>query len=256
MRRAPTLLAVIAAFVTIFSAISAARAASNPTIDDELHLQLTFSLWATSIDGSLQVENLKANVDACFSELIHDANYAFNPGAELTKGNWVLSFNMTFSKISSDLKTPIGTDLGVQSTIGSWYVLVGYTVLRHQFDNGMTLALTPGAGVQITYADNKIDPQFIPSQQATDTFFDPVIGGRIVLGLSRQLDWRTEGTIGGFGIGSQLTWSAGSYLDWKFAENFALSAGYRAMAWDYDLSASHVDLILHGPWIGLTWKPF
>src|SRR5262245_38988447 len=141
MRRVPTFVALLVASGTfLISSTVPARAASEPAIDDELHLQITFSLWATSIDGSMTVKNLSADLNACFSELIHDADYAFNPGVEITKGNWLFVFDMTISKISDDQKTAIGTNLGVQSTIGAWDLLIGYTVFRHRFDNGMTLA--------------------------------------------------------------------------------------------------------------------
>jgi hypothetical protein len=46
------------------------------------------------------------------------------------------------------------------------------------------------------------------------------------------------------------------YLDWEFVNSLSLGVGYRALAWDYDLGPGDTDLILHGPWIGLTWRPF
>jgi hypothetical protein len=114
----------------------------------------------------------------------------------------------------------------------------------------------PVIGGQQTYFDGKIKLGPFPSQQDTVTFFDPIVGGRVAWEFVPHLTWRTEGTIGGFGVGSNLTWSAGTYLDWQFHRSLALSFGYRALAWDYDVGGSDTNLLLHGPWIGLTWQLF
>ena len=251
-RCVPALLALLA----LVSLPVVADAAEAPT-DDELHLNLTFGVWATSVDASMQVNNLSGDADVCFTDLLQSANYAFNPGAELTKGNWIFDFDMTISQLSDSQAGPLGlADVDVEATIGAWNFMVGYCLLRKELDNGMNLTLTLAAGALLTYSDTKVDPELLQSQQESVIFIDPVVGGRIVLGLTPQLNWRTEGTIGGFGVGSDLTWSAGSYLDWKFAEHFSLNIGYRALYWDYDLGTVNAEILLHGPWLGVTWNVF
>ena len=224
--------------------------------DDKLHLAMTFSLWATSANGTFGVRDQNADIDACFSDLIKHASYAFNPSIELWKGKWEFIFAMTLSKLHDNGKSPLGTDVDVASTIGAFDFLVGYSVIQTRFENDMTLVVTPVIGAQVTYVDAEIDPEFLQKRTSSTTFVDPIIGCRTVWGFAPRLDLRAEGTIGGFGIGSNLTWSAGMYLDWEFVNSFSLGVGYRALAWDYDLGPGDTDLILHGPWIGLTWRPF
>jgi hypothetical protein len=228
----------------------------NQAFDDELHLQVTFSLWATSLNGSMGVDDEKTDFDICFSDLIQHANYAFNPGAELSKGNWLLAFYMTLAKLSVSQTAADGRSLDTQSTIGAWDLVIGYSVIREHDAQGKSFTLTPVVGAQLAYVDAKLKHGDDPSVQDSETFCDPIVGGRVVWGFAPHLDWRTEGTIGGFGVGSQLTWSAGSYFDWQFSNSFALGVGYRALALNYDLGDSDTNLIMHGPWIGLTWDLF
>ena len=43
-----------------------------------------------------------------------------------------------------------------------------------------------------------------------------------------------RGDIGGFGVGSDLTWQVFPYLDWRFAKWGSLQAGYRWLYMDYE----------------------
>jgi len=228
----------------------------SQAFDDQLHLQATFSFWLTSANGSFGVGPFTSDFDVCFSELIKHADYAFNPSAELTRGNWLLGLYATYSKLSISRGLRTGGDINTQMTIGAFDAVVGYSIIREHSADGTSFTLTPVAGAQLSTIDGKIKPGNLTSRSNTLTFVDPIVGGRVVWGFAPHLAWRTEGTIGGFGVGSQLTWSAGTYLDWQFSNSFALSAGYRALAWEYNLGRVDTNMTLHGPWIGLTWDLF
>jgi hypothetical protein len=54
-------------------------------------------------------------------------------------------------------------------------------------------------------------------------------------------------------VGSDLTWSAATYLDWKLSKSVTMNIGYRALAWDFENDKFLWDITLHGPWIGVTF---
>lgn len=70
--------------------------------------------------------------------------------------------------------------------------------------------------------------------------------------------WRftLRGEIGGFGIGSDLTWHALTWFTCQQSERFGWHVGYRAIAYDYEegqgRNYQHYDLLQHGPGIGVT----
>jgi hypothetical protein len=101
-----------------------------------------------------------------------------------------------------------------------------------------------------------LSPALVPSQSGDRSWVDPIIGVKIRQPLSEHFHVAAWGDIGGFGVESDLTWSATVVLGWDF-EMFNLAStlygGYRAIGWDYsDDSPTFVwDVVLHGPTLGL-----
>ena len=88
---------------------------------------------------------------------------------------------------------------------------------------------------------------------------DPFVGLRVRHELSPGKELQFLGDIGGFGVGSDLTWQlfAGYGFDfWKSSLHGVI--GYRALAVDYSQDdrgfKNNLDLILHGPVIGLSFR--
>ena len=63
--------------------------------------------------------------------------------------------------------------------------------------------------------------------------------------------------VGGFGAGSDLTWQAYPYLNWRFAKWGSAQLGYRWLGTDYETGSGgskfRYDAIVQGPQIGLTF---
>jgi hypothetical protein len=63
--------------------------------------------------------------------------------------------------------------------------------------------------------------------------------------------------VGGFGVGSDLTWQAFPYLDWSLAKSTSLQLGYRWLATDYEAGSGsslfRYDVLVQGPQVGLTF---
>ncbi len=75
----------------------------------------------------------------------------------------------------------------------------------------------------------------------------------MILRLSERWGVRGEADIGGFGVGSDLTWNAQAVLTYGFTvagyEAFA-AAGYRALYWDYKDGGFEWDVTMSGPILG------
>jgi hypothetical protein len=230
--------------------------------DDKLHLSVDLGLWATSTSGTVGALGFEADADADFTELVENLAFGAMGGVSLEKENWLVMFNGYYVRLEEDVSItgPLGGAFGgdIDATLGIADFALGYTVLRHTFDDGRRLALTPGVGVRYTSVSLDLNPDQASSFGNEKDWWDPYVGAQLVVGLNRQLDLRATGTIGGFGISgcSDLTWSAAAFLDWHFADSFTLNVGYRALSWDYEDGGFEWDLALHGPWLGLTWSAF
>jgi hypothetical protein len=85
----------------------------------------------------------------------------------------------------------------------------------------------------------------------TDDWWDPYLGLRGRYNLTRAFYLTAKGDIGGFGVGSQLTWTAEAALGIQLSRNIYSEIGYRAFAIDYERHGLVVDTITHGPQVTL-----
>ena len=66
------------------------------------------------------------------------------------------------------------------------------------------------------------------------TWFDPLITTRLRADINEKWLFQFRGDVGGFGIGSDLTWQLQAYAGYRFGKVFQLTAGYRILSIDYD----------------------
>jgi len=231
------------------------RGYSSEYDPDKLYMTARLGAWGISLSGKTGVRNLEASVNESFSDLIDDANFAAFPSFDISKGNWLLAFNGLYANLSESehIAGPLDHGFGADITenMGIVDVGIGYTIVRATTTTGNPITLTPMIGGRWTYLDLEVDPENLPSRSVNRGWFDPYIGLQCTVGLTRNLDWRAGGTVGGFGVGSQFTWSAATMFEWHFSEHVGLDIGYRVLAWDYDLGDFKWDMTLQGPWIGL-----
>lgn len=83
---------------------------------------------------------------------------------------------------------------------------------------------------------------------------DPLVGLRVLLPLTEKLSFQAQADIGGFGAGSDLTWSALATVNYVFTDRLSASVGYKALAVDYDHKGYVYDTRLSGPVLGMTYR--
>jgi hypothetical protein len=66
------------------------------------------------------------------------------------------------------------------------------------------------------------------------TWMDPLLITRFTARVKEKWLFQFRGDIGGFGIGSDLTWQLQAYAGYRFGKVFQLTAGYRYLSVDYD----------------------
>jgi len=66
------------------------------------------------------------------------------------------------------------------------------------------------------------------------TWMDPILITRLSATVKEKWLFQFRGDIGGFGIGSDLTWQLQGYAGYRFGKVFQLTAGYRYLSVDYD----------------------
>jgi hypothetical protein len=95
----------------------------------------------------------------------------------------------------------------------------------------------------------------LPTSAASDCWWiDPIIGLRGQVNFTRWLFAAGQADVGGFGVGSQITWNMQATLGVNFSRNIALETGYRYMYIDYDRDNLLYNVNMPGIFTGLIFK--
>jgi hypothetical protein len=99
-----------------------------------------------------------------------------------------------------------------------------------------------------------------------ESWIDPLVGAAFSRSLARRWDLEARGDVGGFGVGSKLTWSLEATIQWKLGRHLGLAGGYRVFDVDFDDQRTYTlpdggqvtppstyTTRTHGPTIGLTF---
>jgi hypothetical protein len=89
-------------------------------------------------------------------------------------------------------------------------------------------------------------------------WFDPLLVVRMKLPEAGKWQLQARSDIGGFGVGSDLTWQVQAYAGYRFTELFQLTVGYRALGIDYEKGADKdrlkYDVTTFGPVVKLGFN--
>jgi hypothetical protein len=85
----------------------------------------------------------------------------------------------------------------------------------------------------------------------TDDWWDPYVGLRGRYNLNEKFYLTAKGDIGGFTVGSDLSWTAEAAFGMQLSRNMFAEIGYRALGVDYRKDGLVMDTVTHGPQITL-----
>ena len=92
----------------------------------------------------------------------------------------------------------------------------------------------------------------------TQDWWDPIVGTQLSLPLAGEnLNMDGRFYLGGFGVGSDLTWQLFPSVNWRFNKAGSLRAGYRWLSTDYETGRGFrrfkYDVVTHGLQVGFSF---
>lgn len=272
-------------------ATAAAVKDTAPADPDPWRISATAYAWLMGVTGSTTVRGQVIDTNASFIDIVQksDSLAAFMAYAEFAKGPASFYTDFVFTRLGfgaaqTNYRNPlpglrITTSANAALTYQLFVIEMGGTYEVHRWvgsDGGKSFtAIDLLGGYRYwnnafsasfdgsTNADfSRLDLQrsFGFSLSATDTvqWVDPIVGVRLRHQFTPRQAIFVRGDIGGFGLGSQLTWQGiGAYsYRWQFTGyDIAAVVGFRALGVNYSnpgQNAVGINEILYGPIIGAT----
>jgi hypothetical protein len=101
--------------------------------------------------------------------------------------------------------------------------------------------------------DSEITNNWEDEVSGSSSWVDPIVAVRMRHWLNRRVFLNIYGDIGGFGVGSRLTWAAAGGLGYQARDDLALELYYRVYSVDYEDDDFVYDTNLHGIFAGLAY---
>jgi hypothetical protein len=186
---------------------------------------------------------------------------------ELGHKKWTAYVDGVYDKIGVDnVSGPVGladidvtTELGIVD-FGLMYRLYECPASEGEGGAPRVTTLDGYVGGRFQTVSLELDPANFPSVDHDKSWVDPIVGAKVGYPFGDRWVLRVWGDIGGFGVASDLTWSATGLLGYQFqlfGLDTELVGGYRAIGTDYSSGSGTNkfvwDVVMHGPIIGLTF---
>lgn len=231
-----------------------ARAQDNPNPGPEEPWQWSFTpyLWAAGIKGDNRIGSLPtASIDQSFGDVLDNLDFSFMGAVEVRRGKWMLWLDTIYLSLSQDgaLQGPnySKANLDVEQTMVS--MSAGYRV----WEGPLLLDALGGARYTRVRTDLTLAPGLLPQLNASHRgqWWDPLVGLRAQLPLGQGWSLVGYSDIGGFDLGSRLTWQFLVGINYQFSQHLVARVGYRYLYTDYDHDDYLYDMTISGPYLGL-----
>jgi hypothetical protein len=249
---------------TLTLAVQAHASAETEVVNDadKWQFEITPYLFAAGMNGKTGIGSVTSNVDMSFNDILNNLDQGFMALFEARKGPWSYTLEGVYFKLksepSSSWQGPLGNtntgSLEATMTEQLYQLSAAYRVMDEhtkvdvlggarytQLDANLNLVVTTG---------NSLLPGGSNSISGTENWWDPVIGTRVIQPLSDAWSLVGYADVGGFGVGSKLTYQLLAGVNWQFSKSVSAKAGYRYLYQDYENGGFVWDMASSGFYLG------
>jgi hypothetical protein len=249
--------------LTTISALSAAVLAciAPPAAAAEGEWQHTVILYGmgAAIEGDAQIGDLAVPVDLNASDVLDALEMGAMGAYRADNGTWSITADATFMGLGGTgegdrglLKGDVDVDqITLMATLGR-HVQENFELLFSLAYMDLSADLTARIRNPVTGVETR------RSASKDASWIDPLIGSQYSVPFANGWRFNLRGDIGGFGIGSELTYQVLTGFRWQSSGNLGAALGYRLIAFDYEdgkgSNYQNYDLTEQGPLIGVTYS--
>ncbi len=231
---------------------SSAAALAQGRDEKDREIILSPYLWGTSIDGTSTIGALPPlDIDASFSDLFSNLNFAASLHTEFRFDDWVFVVDPSFLSLEIDveLPPPLPAGAGPKIEVDIWLVELwgGYRFTENWEVIG-----------GLRYQDQDISMSGLPSPPlpfagVSEDWTDWFVGARFKSDLGDRwfMTWRVDVVFAG---DSDTGRNTSIFFNRRIKDTMALNLGYRYFVNDFEKTGTYRwDVTENGPVIGYTW---
>jgi opacity protein-like surface antigen len=235
---------------TTLLAAAALLAAAGPAQAEGWDFSFQPYFMAPYMDGRVNIGPVEARVSQSPSDIFSNLNWGLMGLFEANNGKVGFMVDLTYMDLEADRDGFIDRVGGHQ---GAYQANVLVRIQEHA--EAYAGLRVNDLGVRISGTGPLGQPR---SASRSEQWVDPVVGMRVKLPLSRTIDFTLVGDVGGFGIGSDLTYQVWPVLGFGLSNSISAKLGYRAIYSDYEtgsgLDRFSYDVLTHGPTLGVEFR--
>jgi hypothetical protein len=223
--------------------LSQPPAAVVPPSGESWEVAVAPYIWAASLSGDVQVKNLpRTDFSAGFDDLVDDLKLGVMVGAEVRPPgkDWSLLLDGMYMKLEDELARG-------EIEFAQWTV-EGDLAWRPWRERKFDVL----GGARFWELESEVEINVLGSESFDRSWVDPVLGARAFFDLGKRWTIHGRADVGGFGLGSELTYQLLGTLRFELFERASAAIGYRWMHIDYDHDDVDFSLDYYGPIVGIV----
>lgn len=182
-------------------------------------------LLAPHMSGTVGVAGKEIALDASPSDIFGNLKFGMMGYAEANNGTWGVGFDFLYMDLEAEGEGLLPVTVGAKQVMGEADLLRRLTPWAEALVGGRVVGLESS----LEYGGTRVDSSF----SASKTWFDPVLGVRLTAPNTGRWLASFRGDIGGFGIGSDLSWQLNPMVGYRFSRVVSTQLSYRVLYIDY-----------------------
>lgn len=211
--------------------------------------------WFAGISGDATLSGQTGRATADFDDIFDDLKFAFMASAEIRHGRFGMLADLLYLDLEKGTSTP--DDIAFSGGATTMTMTGAGLALLYRVVEDRRGSVDLGAGIRPWWVDTRLrlNPGLAPGQtlDQSSSWVDPIIALRGHIRLSDRIGLSAYGDVGGFGVGSDLTWQAIGTVNWRPYDWLTLSAGWRYLTFDFGSGDASLDLAIGGPIVGASF---
>ena len=210
--------------------------AQESTSDKSWKFLIEPYLMFPSMSGTSGIRELPPiEVDANTSDIFSNLEFGAMVYLEAQNDKWAIGSDFVYMKLAQDVTPTTLISSGIITAKQMIWELSGLYRILSFLEGGIGLRmnnLEMGADINRNIIGGGTTT-FV-SAENSEFWIDPVIIARATHTVNGKWLLQFRGDIGGFSIGSSLTWQVQANFGYRFSKLFHTTVGFRAIGMDYD----------------------